>query len=60
MKPQKGLFPIWTCPITAVDLKGKPTGRIAQFREFIGQRHSYSLNIKGLKDGHGNKIKGEK
>ena len=43
-----------------VDLKGKPTGRIAQFREFIGQRHSNSLNIKGLKDGHGNKIKGEK
>ncbi|MBL4870955.1 MAG: hypothetical protein JKX72_08380, partial [Robiginitomaculum sp.] len=42
------------------DMKGKPTERIAKLREYIGQRHSNSITIPGIKDGHGNQIKGDK
>ena len=42
------------------DIQGAPTGGRVQNAEWIGQRHFNSTSISGIKDGHGNKIKGEK
>ena len=41
------------------NMKGTDTGGKAELREYIGQRHANAGTIKGLKDGHGNQIKGQ-
>ena len=42
------------------DLQGTPTGGRVEPKEWIGQRHFNSTSIPGIKDGHGNKTKGDK
>jgi len=41
------------------DLKGDDTGGQAGIREYVGQRHANSVANLGIRDGHGNKIKGD-
>jgi sulfite dehydrogenase (quinone) subunit SoeA len=42
------------------DLKGAPTGKKANERGWVGNRHENASNIPGLADGKGNRIKGGK
>ena len=41
------------------DFKGKDTGGKAAIKEYIGQRHENAGAIPGIRDGHGNKVKGD-
>ncbi|PHR62983.1 MAG: formate dehydrogenase [Robiginitomaculum sp.] len=42
------------------ELKGEPSGEGVAERTWIGNRHENAANIKGVKDGKGNRIKGRK
>ncbi len=41
------------------DLKGAPTGKKAEAKPWVGNRHENATNIAGLKDGKGNRTKGD-
>jgi len=42
------------------DMQGEDTGGRTEPKEWIGQRRANATSIPGIKDGHGNKVKGDK
>ncbi|NNC36447.1 MAG: molybdopterin-dependent oxidoreductase [Hyphomonadaceae bacterium] len=41
-------------------MKGTDTGGKSEIKEYIGQRHANAVATPGIRDGHGNQIKGDK